>query len=204
MSDEPSALMTDIAFGLSGQSVARNYRFLLAAALEAALPRLTQMPGIGVHKLNLPAGGGAISPMSRRTRLILRVPRAAVAEVALLEGRLLHVGEYTLTVEAPQLRALQPYSTLYAHHVAADHNDEAVFMQAIAEELSNLAISCRPICGRFQVLESGALQGFSLMLDRLSRQDSLRLQDSGLGLHRRLGCGLFVPHKSAAAVGMPQ
>lgn len=204
MTDEPTALMTDIAFGLSGVSVARNYRYLLAAALEAALPRLTELQGAGVHKLNLPAGDGAIAPMSRRTRLILRVPRADAAEVALLEGRVLNLGDTPLTVGAPQLRELQPYSTLYAHYVAADHNDEAVFMQTVAEELSNLAISCRSICGRFQALESGTLQGFSLMLDRLSRADSLRLQDSGLGLHRRLGCGLFVPHKSAAAVGTPQ
>jgi len=25
--------------------------------------------------------------------------------------------------------------------------------------------------------------------------------EHGLGAHRRLGCGMFVPHKSAAAVG---
>lgn len=204
MSDEFSALMTDIAFGLSGGNVARDYRYMLADALEAALPRLKDLPGAGVHKLNLPASGGAIVPMSRRTRLILRVPVAEVREVLKLEGRVLKVGESELAVGSPQLRSLQPYSTLYAHHVVADHNDETVFMQAMTKELSNLAISCRPICGRFQALESGALQGFSLMLDRLSRADSLRLQDSGLGLHRRLGCGLFVPHKSAAAVGTPE
>jgi hypothetical protein len=42
--------------------------------------------------------------------------------------------------------------------------------------------------------------GYSLMLDGLSPADSLRVLEAGLGRHRRLGCGLFVPHKSAAAV----
>jgi hypothetical protein len=45
--------------------------------------------------------------------------------------------------------------------------------------------------------------GFSLMLDALSPDHSLRMLEAGLGRHRRLGCGLFVPHRSAAAVGTP-
>jgi len=54
-----------------------------------------------------------------------------------------------------------------------------------------------------QRLEPGGLRGYSLMLDGLSAADSLRLQETGIGRHRRLGCGVFVPHKSAAAVGSP-
>jgi hypothetical protein len=41
------------------------------------------------------------------------------------------------------------------------------------------------------------------MLDGLSRSAALRVLEAGLGRHRRLGCGLFVPHRSAAAVGTP-
>ena len=39
------------------------------------------------------------------------------------------------------------------------------------------------------------------MLHGLSAADSLTVQRAGIGPHRALGCGLFVPHKSAAAVG---
>ena len=203
MPDEPLALMTDVAFGLLGSTLSRDYRYSLAEAVEAALPWLTDLGGMGVHKLNLSAGGGPVALLSRRTRLTLRVPRDRAAEVALLEGSELQVGASQLRVGAPQTRELLPYGTLYAHLVATDHNDEAVFMQAMAAELSDMGVSCRPICGKFQVLESGSLRGFSLMLDRLSRTDSLRVLEAGLGQHRRLGCGLFVPHKSAAAVGTP-
>ncbi|MEK7361238.1 MAG: type I-MYXAN CRISPR-associated protein Cas6/Cmx6, partial [Pseudomonadota bacterium] len=34
-----------------------------------------------------------------------------------------------------------------------------------------------------------------------SPEHSLRMQATGLGAERKLGCGLFIPHKSAAAVG---
>lgn len=203
MSDEPIALMTDIAFGLPGGVLARDHRFALADAVEQALPWLFGLEGAGMHQLNLSAGGGPLALLSRRTRLTLRVARARAAEAALLEGSELTVGASLLRVGAPQVRELLPYGTLYAHLVACDHNDEAVFMRSVAAELSDLGVGCRPICGRFQVLESGALQGFSLMLDGLSRAGSLRILEAGLGRHRRLGCGLFVPHKSAAAVGTP-
>lgn len=203
MSDKPTALMTDIAFGLLGGSLARDHRYALAEAVEDALPWLMDLAGAGVHRLNLSAGGGSVALLSGRTRLTLRVPRARAAEVAKLEGSTLTVGASTLLVGAPQPRGLLPYGTLYAHLVASDHNDEAVFMQAMAAELSDLGVRCRAICGRYQVLESGALQGFSLMLDGLSPEASMRVLEAGLGQHRRLGCGLFVPHKSAAAVGTP-
>jgi hypothetical protein len=39
------------------------------------------------------------------------------------------------------------------------------------------------------------------MLHGLRARDSLRVLEQGLGEHRLMGCGVFVPHKSAAAVG---
>jgi CRISPR-associated protein Cas6 len=87
--------------------------------------------------------------------------------------------------------------------VASAAADEAGFMHEVEAELQQLGVPCRPICGRQQTLEAGTLQGFSLMLDGLSAAAALQLLQRGLGLHRRLGCGLFVPHRSAAAVGTP-
>ena len=59
------------------------------------------------------------------------------------------------------------------------------------------------ICGKRQQRDwpAGVVTTFSLMLHGLTASDSLRLQELGLGRHRLLGCGIFVPHKSAAAVG---
>jgi CRISPR-associated protein Cas6 len=88
--------------------------------------------------------------------------------------------------------------------VAADEGvDELAFLQVVQAELAALGIAGRPICGRLQAMEADRLHGYSLMLDGLSAEGALRLLEAGLGPHRRLGCGLFVPHKSAAAVGAP-
>jgi hypothetical protein len=39
------------------------------------------------------------------------------------------------------------------------------------------------------------------MLTGLRPAESVRVQTAGLGPHRKLGFGIFVPHRSTAAVG---
>lgn len=202
-----AAAMIDLAFALEGQTLPREHRGLLAAALEAALPWLADVPGAGVHRLNVAAGGGPQALLSGRTRLTLRVPRERAEDAAALSGRELQLGGSRLRVGAAQVRELLPYSALYAHLVATDDAgaaaDELAFVQATAAQLQALDVVGRAICGRHQVTEAGAVHGFSLMLDGLSPAHSLRVMEAGLGPHRRLGCGLFVPHKSSVAVGTP-
>jgi CRISPR/Cas system CSM-associated protein Csm4 (group 5 of RAMP superfamily) len=42
------------------------------------------------------------------------------------------------------------------------------------------------------------------MLADLKPEESLRLQQQGLGPHRLMGCGIFIPHKGIDAVHKPQ
>ena len=201
VNDEPLARAIDIAFAVEGDALPREHRRELAAAIGLALPWWAAQEGAGMHRLNVAAGGGPQALLSHRTRLTLRVPRERATDAAALQGAALPVGPATLRVGAPQPRELRPYSTLYAHFVAADGGDELAFLDAVAVELSALGVACRSICGRRQVVEGGALQGYSLMLDGLNAAGALRVLEAGIGRHRRWACGIFVPHKSAVAVG---
>ena len=220
--------MLDLAFAVQGRDLPRTHRAALAKALQRALPWLAE-GGAAVHRLNVVAGGdGAKVLLSGRTRLTLRLPRERVAEAtAALSGATLQVAGSTLRLGAAQVRELLPFGTLYAHFVAAaggadgaDAGDEAAFIAEVQRALAALGVSARVICGRHQRLEpgrsegqgegseeqgegAGALGGYGLMLDGLSRGDSRRVLEHGIGAHRLWGCGVFVPHKSAAAVGMP-
>jgi CRISPR-associated protein Cas6 len=193
----------DVAFALEGVSLPRDHAQALAEALAAHLPWLAGHPTAGVHPVKLVPGGEPVAWLSQRARLLLRVPQAREAELAALAGRTLGVGGSTLRLGAPKSHALLPHGTLYAYFVAAADDDEVAFMRGVDADLAALGISCRTVCGKRQ--EKGTapamLVGFSLMLHGLNATDSLTLQRLGLGPHRGLGCGVFVPHKSAAAVG---
>jgi CRISPR-associated protein Cas6 len=203
MPEELAAVMVDVSYALHGKALPRDHRLALATALERLVPWLADPAQAGLHRVNTVAGTGATALLSQRARLALRVRRERLAELAPLAGAWLDVGGHTLRLgDAPLVRELLPYGTLYAHLVASSGDDELAFLAAVEHELDSLGVACRPICGRRQIfdLDGSTLTGFSLMLDGLSPAGSLRVLESGLGRHRRLGCGIFVPHKSAAAL----
>jgi CRISPR-associated protein Cas6 len=209
--DPPLARMVDVSFALDfddGASLPLAHRDLLASEVEAALPWLGDAragePDAGVHRLNLAAESKQQVLLSRRTRLVLRVPRERAACARALAGATLRPGPARLRVGEARVRELVPWGTLYAHCVSVpEGRSEVDFLHDVQEALHALQAPGRAICGRAQALEGGRLCGFSLMVDGLSATQALRLMERGMGPHRRLGCGLFVPHKSAAAVGAP-
>ncbi|MBI5276729.1 MAG: type I-MYXAN CRISPR-associated protein Cas6/Cmx6 [Burkholderiales bacterium] len=200
MEDERPAGMVDIAFGVRGSRLPRDHRVLLAASVQRILPWLRDHPGAGLHRMNLARGDAGCDLLSGRTRLMLRVPRERAADAAALCGAELEIAGHCLSVGAARQRELLAHGTLYAHLVVGKPGEESAFMAWLDEELAALGVTGRAICGRWQAVEAHALVGCSLMLDGLARESSLRVLERGLGRHRGLGCGLFVPHRSAAAV----
>lgn len=193
--------MLDLRFAISSGRLPPAHAQAIAAALEAALPWLAATPRCGVHPLKL-AAGGTEPLLSPRTRLTLRVPRLRSRDAAGLAGRDLPLHDGHLLLGAAQPHELLPWSALYADCVLApDGTGELAFVQAVRAELDALGIAGRLICGLPRRAADGTVRGWSLMVDRLSQTDSLALQQHGIGAGRRCGCGLFVPHRSAAAVG---
>ena len=195
--------MVDVVFPLAGAGLARDHALALAQALGAALPWLANEPGVGVHPIKVVPGLEPRALLSNRARLLLRVPASRAGALGALAHRVLEVGGDTLRLGVPHTRVLLAHATLYAYSVAAASDDELLFMQAVAGELEALKIRGHRVCGKRRHIAgpASAIDCFSLMLHGLTPAHSLRLQNRGVGAHRLLGCGVFVPHKSAAAVG---
>jgi len=192
----------DVVFPLGGQTLPRDHAQALQLALCAQFPWLSAEALAGVHSVKLIPGAGDPALLSRRARLLLRVGAHRAEELMAVTGVDLDVNGHRLRLSAPHLRELQPHSTLYAYKVASESGDEVALMAALELELAALGVGGERVCGKRQpmVVSGGALDTFSLMLHALPPAQSLRLQQYGLGPHRLLGCGIFVPHKSAAAV----
>ncbi len=195
--------MVDLVFPLHGRTLPRDHRWALAQALTEALPGLADDPLAAVHPVRLVPGTGEPALLSARARLVLRVARGAADAAQALAGRTLDVAGCAVHLGTPQQRELLPHTTLYAHFVDAGAADEVGFLAAMGDELARLEVRCQRVCGRAQRLRGPdhTLQGYSLMLHGLREAAALRVLEHGLGAHRLMGCGVFVPHKSAAAVG---
>lgn len=196
--------VVEAVFPLEGSALPRDHAQALQTALAEHLPWLRSDAEAGIHPLKLVSGPESLALLSQRTRLILRVHASRLGELKAVSGVELDVAGHALRLGAVHLRALQPLATLYAYRVAASSADESAFMQAMEAELEALAITGERVCGKRQSMrvDGQEMTTFSMMLHGLVPEQSLRLQQHGLGPHRLLGCGLFVPHKSAAAVGV--
>lgn len=192
----------DAAFPVHGRALLRDHAQALRQALCALWPWLEKDDLAGIHPLKLVLGNEDLALLSRRTRLLLRVNAQRMDELAAPASPKLDLQGYTVRLGVPQLRALQAHCALYAYRVAADSPDELAFMASVERELAALGVTAACVCGRQQRMEipGRTLDTFSLLLHEMAPEHSLRVLQFGLGPHRLLGCGVFVPHKSAAAV----
>lgn len=192
----------DVVFPLLGHSLPRDHGQALQQSLGDEWPWLHTDTQAGIHPIKLVPGSERTALLSRRSTLLLRVTHPRADALMALAGLDINVAGHRLRLGAPHRRELIPHATLYAYKVAASSADELAFMTEVSHALSALAISGERVCGKRHHMAAphGELNTFSLMLHALPPEQSVRLQQHGIGPHRLLGCGIFVPHKSAAAV----
>lgn len=201
--DARASTVVDVVFPIGGISLPRDHAVALAQALAGKVPWIESEPLAGIHPVKVVQGNDSRGLLSQRARLLIRVPQDRVASLATLAGQTLNVGGCELHLGAPHPRELLPHATLYAYAVAAGSSDELEFLESVADELKALQVRAHRVCGKRQriAVQGRELETFSLMLHGLTVEHSLQVQQHGVGQNRLFGCGVFVPHKSAAAVG---
>jgi CRISPR-associated protein Cas6 len=187
----------DLAFGVSGGPLPRDHSLALWDALVQAAPSLAGDATIAVLPLRAASAGGADLVLQRRSRLVMRLADSHVDDVLMLCGQKIEIAGAAVLLGAAKTRPLAHHATLYAHRVAAEHDDEAEFVRQATRDLDQLGLRAEFIVGKRSQTRGprGLLAGFSLMLAQLTPRQSLALQASGLGAHRQLGFGIFVGHR---------
>lgn len=197
---------TDIIYALRGSNVMPDYAAPLWQALRTSLAWLAEEPGVAIHPFARVSPGQGTLYIGRHTRLILRLPQRRVEQAFELCGRTLEIGaSVKIEVGDAGLRPLRPGAVQHSPIVTLGCATEADFLVEAERLLKKMGIECHMVCGKAQTVmgeeNEGMLRGHSLMLHGLTKEASLRIQHAGLGEGRKLGCGIFVPHKAVAAVG---
>ncbi len=187
--------MVHLSFDLGGGILPLHYRALLWDALLAHAPDLATDARVGVLPLRT-AESESDFLLSKRVKLVLRLPIALLDHAAQLAGQNLAVGEGWMQLGACKVRPIEPYPTLHAHLVASDV-DEVAFIHAVQTQLVQMKIDAKLICGLQQTFHHLAqpIVGYSLVIHDLKPEASLHLQCAGLGGLRGYGCGVFVHYK---------
>ena len=199
--------IVDMVYGIRCRSLPVDHAYALSQAIQAALPWFTGEERAGVHTIHVAESGNgwmrpddpnALLHLSRRTKLVLRVPKSRIDDAGRLTGQTLDIRGNPLQIEKASVRPLSELTTLFARFIVTDGADENTFLQEALKQLNDMGIRPKKmLCGIERVIltPQRPIRTRSLMLAELSLPESVRLQQQGLGTERKLGCGLFIPHK---------
>ncbi|WP_455199372.1 type I-MYXAN CRISPR-associated protein Cas6/Cmx6 [Kaarinaea lacus] len=201
--------VVDLVFGIQCKCLPVDHVHTLSESVQKVLPWISDEPAAGVHSIHVAASGNgwmrpddpdALLHLSRRTRLELRVPKHRIDDARQLEGETLDVNGFLIEVMEATVRPLSTITTVFSRYLATDDNleDEEQVLEWVAEQLKGLDIRPRKmLCGTAHYIDTpeGKITTRSLMLSDLEVEESIRLQERGIGPYRNMGCGLFIPHK---------
>ena len=205
--------VVDLVYSIQCRSLPVDHAHALYSAIAEVLPWLHEEEGAGVHPIHVAeSGNGWLRPenadellhLSRRTKLVIRVPKHRISEAEGLVGTLLDVAGNELSIDKVTKRLLSDLDTLFARYMVIQNGmSEEEFLNQTITEMRELGVSPKKVLpGKGHVIRTpdGDLQTSSLMLADLKVDESLILQQKGVGSHRHLGCGLFIPHKGIKEV----
>lgn len=195
----------DLFFPVRGTLIPVDHGYSLYAALALQLespgdPWLHASGQLGVHLIRGRYQGRGHLALTSRSSLGLRLPSAFIHRFLPLAGKRLILGDSTISLGIPQPHALQPAANLYAHLVTTRNGeDETRFDEEIARQLAAQGIQSKAQRGPrrvFRIKEKKVI-GHTLLVSGLTAEESIRLQETGVGGRRKLGCGVFVPTGAA-------
>jgi CRISPR-associated protein Cas6 len=186
----------DLVFQLRGDTIPVDHGYALYAALSRLAPELHGAQAVGVQPIRGMYGGNGLLHMAAFSRLSLRLPVDQIPPYLRLAGKTLDVEGHPLQVGVPSTRALRPAASLRARLVTIKGFIEGgPFLEAVGRQLQSLGVAGEVLPGErrtFRVKDKQVV-GFDMEITGLSAEESLLLQERGLGGRRRMGCGIFVP-----------
>lgn len=208
----------DLHFDIQCKMMLVDHAEPLSSAIHTALPWFASEPDAALHLIHVAdSGNGWERPeeadewlyLSRRTKLVLRLPKARIEQAKQeLEGEELIVSGQPMQVGKAKAKKLMVHPALYARYVVCDKDEEEEeeeedFLQRQIAELNTIGIRFKKIlCGKMHSFDMAGASVYtrSLFVADLKPEDSIRLQEKGVGTDQCFGFGVFIPHKTVNKV----
>jgi CRISPR-associated protein Cas6 len=197
----------DLSFVLVGTTIPLDHGYALFSALSRIVPELHGDRRVGVHPIRGRQSAPGVLSLTERSRLKLRLSAQGIAPYIAIAGKELDLEGQRVQVGIPRVEALVPAANLAARLVTF-HNalDAEAFEADVRRELARMEIAATPqlIPGnhpkhpgqpvrRVTRVKGRRMVAYPLCVVGLTAEESIRLQEEGLGGRRRMGCGVFSP-----------
>lgn len=188
----------ELRFHLVGDTIPVDHGYHLYSSLSQELASIHESKELSIGLIRGRYAGNGKLELLVNSYLTVRTPVEQLPGLLALAGKKLLIDGHSLRLGTPQTVLLKPAAALYSHLVTTRNGqDETRFDAEIRRQLTELGIEGNLTRGprrTFSVHEKKVV-GYSLLVDQLSAEESIKLQESGLGGRRKMGCGIFSPRR---------
>jgi CRISPR-associated protein Cas6 len=185
----------DLSFRILGTTLPVDHGYALYSSINRIIPEIHDAKEVGVHPVRGVYTGNGSLQLTEQSRLIFRVPDDWIRPLLKLAGKKLDVEGCPLQVGVCETKALRPSAALYARLVTIKgFMEPEPFLEACGRQLQENGITAKLGLGEKRTLRVKEKQvvGFEVIATELTAEDSVKLQEVGIGGRRRMGCGVFV------------
>jgi len=200
-------MKVDLAFPtVCTHALPADHGYLLYAAVSRMLPEAHEADGYGIHPIRGRQLGGRTLQLTEHSRLVIRTDVDHIARFLPLAGKTLQMLDRTLRIGVPEVRSLVPAVALRSRLVTIKLADAVspskdaaaeAFLASAGRQLGELGVSKEASfsLGKRRTLriKDKEVVGYETILEGLTAEESVIVQEQGLGGRRHMGCGIFVP-----------
>jgi CRISPR-associated protein Cas6 len=200
----------ELCFPVRGKYAPADHGYALFAACVHINPDIRQQETLSILTIpGYPDKQGKII-LTEQSCLRTRVPIPLIPLVYKLAGKSIRLGIHEIQIGIPEIFTLKPANKLKSRIVVIKgHSEPQSFLLAAQRQLDDLEISGQisiprdrdgEFCRKTIKVKQYTVVGFTTEVSGLSDEDSLKLQQWGIGGKRHLGCGYFLPSQGGRNV----
>lgn len=198
----------DLTFKLRGAPIPLDNGYAVYSALSRICPSLHELKSIGIHPIvGIPTRNNLLE-LTAQSRLKIRIHHQQIPLIyPYLAGQAFHIGQNSYQLDIPDYKPLISSESVYSRLVIIKgFQDSTNFIEAVQRQLDNIGIQGKielltrqdgtPQKRQLTINKEGKqfkIRGFGVKISELNPEDSLILQEQGIGGKRKMMCGIFVP-----------
>ncbi|MFZ1026140.1 MAG: type I-MYXAN CRISPR-associated protein Cas6/Cmx6 [Limnoraphis robusta] len=195
----------DQKFPIRGHKIPFHHPYPLYASICRLFPVIHELSTLSIHPISGIPEFPTHLQITENSQLCLRLPTNQVPLIYRLAGKTLNLNGHKIRLGLPESQFLTPYHSLYSRLVIIRGFDEPqAFLDAAKRQLdqrnitATLKLITRPEgepIRRVLDVKGKTLVGYGVQVSDLTDEDSISLQEKGIGGKPKMGCGVFVPFK---------
>jgi CRISPR-associated protein Cas6 len=193
MEDNPKV---DLCFSITGRNIPVDHGYDLYSAISRIIPDFHEAEDIGIKLIRGRYIGDGLLDIHPNSWLTLRLRTSVLPGYINLAGKTISIKDHHIQIGVPQTKSIVAASPVYAHLVTTRNcQKQQRFENEIGRQMAELKVNGECVVGMRKTftIHAKKVVGYSMTINELSNEDSILIQEHGLGGRRKMGCGFFEP-----------